>query len=87
MVIFEKVRTAQDRLSEKFQALYASAMYKNEPLTFYHSIIDRAANLSHGLYGDFQMPENTERSDYQCETPKNWITGRLFSKMVGGNVR
>ena len=32
MVIFEKVRTAQDRLSEKFQALYANAMYKNEPL-------------------------------------------------------
>ena len=31
MVIFEKVRTAQDRLSER-QALYASAMYKNEPL-------------------------------------------------------
>ena len=26
MVIFEKVRTAQDRLSEKFQALYASAI-------------------------------------------------------------
>ena len=26
------------------------------------------------------MPENTERSDYQCETPKNWITGRLFYK-------
>ena len=39
------------------------------------------------LYGDFQMPENTKRSDYQCETPKNWITGRLFSKVVGGNVR
>ena len=32
MVIFEKVRTAQDKLSEKFKALYASAMYKNEPL-------------------------------------------------------
>ena len=47
----------------------------------------RAANLSHGLYGDFQMPENTERSDYQCETPKNWITDRLFFKVVGGNVR
>ena len=30
MVIFQKVRTAQDRLSEKFQAPYA--MYKNEPL-------------------------------------------------------
>ena len=30
------------------------------------------------------MPENTKRSDYQCETPKNWITGRLFSKVVGG---
>ena len=29
---FKKVRTAQNRLSEKFQALYASAMYKNEPL-------------------------------------------------------
>ena len=55
--------------------------------TFEHSIIDRAANLSHGLYGDFQMPENTERSDYQCETPKNWITGRIISKVVGGNVR
>ena len=39
------------------------------------------------LYGDFQMPENTKRSDYQCESPKNWITGRLFSKVVGGNVR
>ena len=38
-------------------------------------------------YGDFQMPENTKRSDYQCETPKNWITGRPFSKVVGGNVR
>ena len=34
-----------------------------------------------------KMPENTERSDYQCETPKNWIKGRLFSKVVGGNVR
>ena len=33
------------------------------------------------------MPENTKRSDYQCETPKNWITGRPFSKLVGGNVR
>ena len=44
-------------------------------------------NLSHGFYGDFQMPENTERSYYQCETPKNWITVRLFSKVVGGNVR
>ena len=32
MVIFKKVRTAQDRLSENFKALYASAMYKNEPL-------------------------------------------------------
>ena len=32
MVIFEKVHTAQDRLSEKFQTPYASAMYKNEPL-------------------------------------------------------
>ena len=39
------------------------------------------------LYGDFQMPENTKRSDYQCKTPKTWITGRLFSKVVGGNVR
>ena len=38
-------------------------------------------------YGDFQMPENTKRSDYQCKTPKNWITGRSFSKVVGGNVR
>ena len=46
-----------------------------------------SANLSHGLYGDFQMPENTERSDYQCETPKNWITDRLFSKVVGRNAR
>ena len=42
------------------------------------------------------MPEYTERSDYQCETPnldyqcetpKNWITGRPFSKLVGGNIR
>ena len=33
------------------------------------------------------MPENTKRSDYQCESPKNWITGRPFSKLVGGNVR
>ena len=33
------------------------------------------------------MPENTKRSDYQCETPKNWITGKPFSKLVGGNVR
>ena len=32
MMIFKKARTAQDRLSEKFQALYASAMYNNEPL-------------------------------------------------------
>ena len=32
MVIFRKVHTAQDRLSEKFQAPYPSAMYKNEPL-------------------------------------------------------
>ena len=39
------------------------------------------------LYGDLQMPENTKISDYQCESPKNWITGRLFSKVVGGNVR
>ena len=39
------------------------------------------------LYGDFQMPENTKRSDYQCEIPKNWITGRPFFKLVGGNVR
>ena len=39
------------------------------------------------LYGDFQMPENTTKSDYQCETPKNWITGRPFSKLVGGNLR
>ena len=39
------------------------------------------------LYGDFQLPENTKRSDDQCETPKNWITGRIFSKVVGGNVR
>ena len=38
-------------------------------------------------YGDFQMPENTKRSDYQCETTKNWITGRPFSKVVDGNVR
>ena len=39
------------------------------------------------LYGDFQMPENTKKSDYQCETPKNWITGRPYSKLVGGNIR
>ena len=32
MVIFQKVRIAQDMLSEKFQTPYASAMYKNEPL-------------------------------------------------------
>ena len=32
MVIFKKVRTAQDMLSAKFQALYASGMYKNERL-------------------------------------------------------
>ena len=58
-------------------------------LTFPNNNTDRvrAANLSHGSYGDFKMPENTERSDYQCETPKNWITDILFSKVVGGNVR
>ena len=39
------------------------------------------------LYGDFQMPENTKISDYQCETPKNWITARPLSKVVDGNVR
>ena len=39
------------------------------------------------LYGDFQMLENTKKSDYQCETPKHWITGRPFSKLVCGNVR
>ena len=33
------------------------------------------------------MPENTKRSDYQCEIPENWVTGRPFSKLVGGNVR
>ena len=32
MVIFKKVHSAQDRLSEKSQAPYASAMCKNEPL-------------------------------------------------------
>ena len=39
------------------------------------------------LYANFQMPENTKKSDYQCRTPKNWITGRHFSKLVGRNVR
>ena len=39
MVIFKKVRIAQDRLSEKFQALYASAMYKNEPLALLLEIL------------------------------------------------
>ena len=39
MVIFEKVRTAQDRLSEKFQALYASEMYKNERLALSPKIL------------------------------------------------
>ena len=33
------------------------------------------------------MPENAKKSDYQCEAPKDWITGRPFSKLVGGNVR
>ena len=36
------------------------------------------------LYADFQMPEDTKKSDYQCETPQNWITGRPFSKLVDG---
>ena len=59
-------------------------------LTSPNNNTDRLSGLriSHmALYGDFQMPENRKRSDYQCETPKNFITGRPFSKVVGGNVR
>ena len=50
MVIFEKVRTAQDRLSEKFQALYASAMYKNEPLALSLEILHLEMDLFHKIY-------------------------------------
>ena len=39
MVIFEKVRTAQDILSAKFQAFFASGMYKNERLALSPEIL------------------------------------------------
>ena len=101
----KKVRTAQNRLSAKFQALYVSGMYKNERLPMSLEILHSEMDLFHKmyqimtqdsyvpfiiasltglrichfpLYTDFQMPENTKKSDYHCETPTNWITGRLF---------